>query len=169
MKENKKKAKETLKIIEGEEVFERIIRFNPAFDKRHAEDNKNYGIGSVTIIFILKGHHGAVQVMINTDWFLPATIKEYKKIGNKGKCPPTNLRDKEDYLDCWDVGFHAKVKPSYMEYSNENNCDILDSGKCYYDGSGTKGHDDKVIKILLEKGSDGIWKYLEKYYKGVFD
>ena len=152
------------------EKFERIVNFSPAYDKRHPEPSKNYGISATRIWFILKGKKGAVQVMIGTDWYLPETVEEYKRIGNENKTEPTNLRDKEEFLDCWDVGYHS-FKP-LREWQNKDNstpCELHEQGHCWYDGSSLRGQEDKVGRILLEKGSDGIWEYLENYYKEVFN
>ncbi len=148
----------------------RIIKFTPAYDKRSDNPKKNYGIGSMSIRFILEGKEGAVQVVLNTPFFLPETVEEYKKIGNKNKTQPSDLRD--DYkgkprgFDCWDVGFHSKKKLSYMSKEDENECDIL--GKCYYDGSSLRGMNDKVAELFMEKGEEFIWNYLEDYYMEVF-
>lgn len=149
--------------------FERIVKFRMPYDKRHDNPSKNYGIGSMAIWFILKGKQGAVQVLINTPFYLPETVEEYKRIGNKLKTPPTDLRDengKPKGFDCWDVGFHSKKKPDYMKKSDKQECEIL--GKCYYDGSSLRGEHDGVVDIFLEKGEEGIWQYLEKYYDETF-
>lgn len=37
---------------------------------------------------------------------------------------------------------------------------------CYYDGSTLAS--EAVFDILIEKGSDGVWEYLEKYYIDIF-
>jgi len=142
--------------------MEKIVKISPAFDKRSNNPKKDYGISACHIWFILKGKMGAVQVMLGTDWYLPETIAEYKEIGNKGKTKPCDLRGDKEFLKCWDVGYHAKKQQYKGQRSTP--CDIL-KGKCYYDGSSLIGEDDKVVKMLLERGSDWIWKYLEKEYE----
>lgn len=52
--------------------LERIVRFEPAYDKR----DKNYGIHGVQVRFVLKGAEGAVQFLLYTNWQLPHIVKE---------------------------------------------------------------------------------------------
>ena len=40
--------------------MERIIKFHQAYDKRHPNPSKNYGIHGVDLVFVLKGELGAV-------------------------------------------------------------------------------------------------------------
>jgi len=150
--------------------FERIVKFSPPFDKRSDNPRENYGIASMRIWFILKGKHGAVQVCFNTPFYLPETIDEYKRIGNKGKTAPSDIRDEEGKakgFDCWDVGYHSP-KPMY-EGQEKMDCDILKKGYCYYDGSGLRGNNDKLPELFYEEGDEAIWKYLEDYYYEIFN
>ena len=140
--------------------FERIVKFSPPFDKRSKVPGKNYGMGSMKIWFILKGKKGAVQILLSTALYTQNIVLEYAQ-------KQDNYIAKQDTFDCWDVGFHSKKRPEYMDTSQKNECDIF--GKCYYDGSSLRGEHDKVPKIFLEKGEEGIFKYLEKYYKEVFN
>ena len=154
------------------EKFERIVNFRRPFDKRHEDPNKSYGIGSMSIWFILKGEKGAVQVMINTPLYLPKTVDEYKRIGNKNKTPPCDLRDsdgKAKGLECYDVGYHA-FRPimDWQNKSNKQDCKLSPTGYCWYDGSSLRGGEDKIVEMMLEYGDDAIWKYLEKYYYDIF-
>lgn len=148
--------------------FEKIVQFMMPYDKRHPDPNKNCGISSFMIKFVLKGKQGAVQVLLGTEFYLPSVVNEYliginaqhrtllKDINGKDKFPFT----------CWDVGFHSKKRPKYMDKSYQRECDIL--GKCYYDGSSLRGQTDKVAEQFFEKGTDFVWSYLEKYYNEVF-
>lgn len=135
--------------------FERIINFEMPFDKR----SKNCGIGSMRIWFILKGKKGAVQVLFSTALYLRNIALEHH---NKN----SNYIADQQPFNCWDVGFHSKKKPSYMNKSDKQKCNIL--GKCYYDGSTLRGNKDNLPQKFLEKGEKVIWKYLEKYYLEVF-
>ena len=150
--------------------YEKIVKFAPAFDKRHKDPNKNYGIGSMRVWFILKGKEGAVQAMFSLPIYLPQTITEYKKIGNKNKTNQHDLRDDFDGnpagIDCWDIGYHS-LKPQY-EGQTKGTCDILKGDKCYYDGSSLRGQQDKLGEMLLTEGQEPIWNYLEKDYKSRF-
>ncbi len=141
--------------------FDRIVNTRPPFDKRNPDPKKNYGVGSLNIWFILKGKKGAVQIMLGTKLYLTKQMNEWF---SEGKRYPFD--SEEECMTCWDVGFHSKKKPEYMNKSDQRECEII--GKCYYDGSGLRGRDDKVVENYLEKGDDWIWEYLEKYYKEVF-
>ena len=145
--------------------FERIVKFGMPFDKRTSNPNTNYGIGSMGIWFILKGKKGAVQVFIATNHYLSETILEYQK-DNKNLHYSKVFNKPEPTFRCWDVGFHSKKKPKYMEKSQQQKCNII--GKCYYDGSSLRGDKDKVAEKFLEGGEETIWKYLEKYYNKEF-
>lgn len=147
--------------------MEKIVNFHPAYDKRDDDPSKDYGIGSVTIRFVLKGKRGAVQILLGTNWYLPETIKEYKTEGIKGRI--VNLLDKEN--DCsgihgWDIGYHSP-KPMYERQEPiADDCPYVEGGKCYYDGSGLRAKD--IPEMLVRKGSDTIWKILEEEYKDRF-
>lgn len=147
--------------------LERIVNISPAFDERHDDPRRDYGIASCNIWFILKGPKGAVQVMFNTDWYLPETIKEYREKGNENLKPPIELRNDNKFLKCFDVGFHS-LKPQFDGHK-ASNCDILPKGKCYYDGSALRGEELKLADVLIRQGSEAIWKFLEEEYKREFD
>ena len=144
--------------------FEKIVKFSMPYDKRSDEPGKNYGIGAMRIWFILKGRHGAVQVLIGTQFYLPATINEYIEKG-RNIMKTHDGKDQEPF-DCWDVGYHSP-KP-FFEGQTKQECDILKKGYCYYDGSSLRGKHDGVDKMFMEKGQDAIWEYLEKEYRDLY-
>ncbi len=148
--------------------FERIVKFRMPFDKRSTIPGKNYGIGGMQICFILKGRKGAVQVLMGTHFFLPATINEYNESKSKSNILKTYDGKDQEPFDCWDVGYHSIKRPYYLKKSDKRICDINDCGYCYYDGSSLRGRDDKIVQLFMEKREDGIWDYLEKYYKETF-
>ncbi len=141
--------------------FERIVDFYPAFDKRNPNPSKNYGIAAVQIRFVLKKDNKAVQFLFGTDWYLPETVEEYKRIGNYNKTPPSNLRGNDSCgVSGWDVGYHSPTSEHEGQLSSKK-C-VYIKGKCYYDGSSCRADDNQ--EILLREGSEGIWKFLEKYW-----
>ncbi len=160
-----------MKTLKEKRKFERIVNFSTPFDKRSKVPKKNYGIGSMMIWFMLKGKDGAVQVCFNTPIYLPETIEEYRKIGNKNKTSPTDIRDdyngKAKGLECFDVGYHSP-KPAF-EGHTKTSCKLLKKGYCYFDGSALRGSDDKLVELFYEKGEEAIWNYLEKYYYQIFE
>ncbi len=148
--------------------FERIVNFSRPFDKRSDIPNKNYGIGAMNIWFNLKGALGAVHVRFQTPFYLPETVDEYR-IGNKNKTLPTDIRDVQGRargFDCVNVGYHSP-KPMYDGQTKED-CNILDEGYCYCDGSFSKGEYDGVGEMLYRRGEEAVWEYLEEHYYAIF-
>ena len=144
--------------------LERITTFEPAFDKRHDDPNKNYGICSVRCRMVLKGEKGAVQFLFLTGMFLPETVKEYYK--TKMDLFHTYSGGDQAYYMGFDVGYHSH-KPRYEgQTSSTKNCEVLDGKPCYCDGSSMEA--EKYMDILVREGSKKIWEMLEKYYKEIF-
>ena len=138
-------------------VFERIITIEPAFDKRSPNPRKNYGIGSATLRFVLKGDNGATQFVAFTGWHLPDVTEDWK-------AKEWEIMGK---LTGADVGYHSP-KPIYdgQEVSTEG-CEYLNGKPCYYDGSGLRA-EEVGVPTLLNKGSEGVWEMLEEEYHRYF-
>jgi hypothetical protein len=141
--------------------MERIIRLEPAWDKRSDDPNKNYGIHGVTLGMYLKGDRGTIQFIVYTNWYLEHVMKSMKHSNfnyNDGLfCPFKPLPA--------DVGYHSAVPLYENQNSTTDHCEWT-GGKCYYDGSGLQAED--VFKILTEQGSEGVWKELEERYYVTF-
>lgn len=154
----------------GFKRFKRIVHVTPPFDKRHSNPKKNYGIGSLTIKFVIKGRKGCVQALISTHYYplevMEEQIKKEKGFGFPFKWAYDNKL--KDTFEVWDIGYHSIKRPYYLEKDNKRICDLNDCGYCYYDGSSLRGKDDKVGQIFMDKGEKGIWEYLEKYYEETF-
>ena len=136
------------------EKFERIVEFSPAYDQRNPNPNKDYGIGSMTIRFVLKGPKGAIQFVLTTDWHLPhiqKTMPNLKSTGMSGLRPWAT-----------DIGYHSKHPMYDGDSPIQRDCPYTD-GICYYDGSGLRA--DKMIPDFLANGSDWLWKELENDYQ----
>ncbi len=123
---------------------ERIIQWNPAFDKRASDPAKNYGIGSMSLRFILKGETAATQFMMLTGWYLPE---------NRGKS--------HSGLMGTDVGYHSTL-PLY-DGQERNSCDIF--GECYYDGSGLRAI--VLMEQFIAEGDGVVWTELESYLDSI--
>lgn len=139
--------------------MEKIITFEPAFDKRDKDPSKNYGIHSVTLRMVLKGELGAVHFVLYTGWNLPHVTEEMRH-----KMSPNNHFLFEPQ-PC-DLGYHSP-KPLYEDQYKHSNCPYLNGKDCYCDGSALNSN--RIYKILLEKGCDGVWKALEEYYTELFN
>lgn len=146
--------------------MERIITFEPAYDKRDPNPRKNYGIHGVTLRFVLKGDKGAVQFVIYTNWMLPHVTQELvHKASSKS--------DITSYIEsCFlpmpaDRGYHS-LTPRYEDQSIvSESCEYLDGKPCYYDGSGLAAED--IYKRLVSEGDSAVWEELEAYYKQTFE
>jgi hypothetical protein len=65
-----------------------------------------------------------------------------------------------------DLGYHSPIPHYEGQIVVDEHCKYLDGRPCYYDGSGLNAL--RVYNILLEKGSEGVWKELEEYYENTF-
>lgn len=136
--------------------LEHWIEARPAFNKRDDDPKTDYGISDVTMRWYVRGDRGVVQFVHSTGWFLPE-IRD-------------GLSDRSLRPSGWDLGFHSPTATGGLSYLNENseqrNCDLLPSGKCFYDGSGLNA--EPVLAALIEGGSDAVWKRLDTYYDETF-
>ena len=158
------------------EKLKRQITISSAFDKRSEDSNKDYGIGSSRIFFAVIGKKGAITVNFGTNWFLPSTIKEYKEEGiyrNRLTMPPSKEQSKTkidlikvtEPIKAWSWDYHSK-KRKFKGQTPLDNCEFT-GGKCYCDGSCLRADD--YLKLLLDKGSNGVFEQLEKDYKIEFE
>jgi hypothetical protein len=141
--------------------FEREIVLVPAYDKRHKDPKKNYGIHGVELRFYLKKDNRAIQFVLNTNWQLPSVTNEML---NKYPSPK-----EVELLFCpvpYDLGYHSPVPMYDGQEPISDNCEIT-GGDCYYDGSTLAA--ENIYKILLYHGSDGVWKELERVWRDKFE
>lgn len=131
-------------------TFDRIVTMTPAFHRVHSDPKKNYGVHGVELRMVLRGPLGATQFLLFTQWMLPETYDWWASKGLQPDCKPTPA----------DRGYHWAT-PQY-EGQTERQCDLLPSGKCYYDGSGLNADD--TFQALVAKGDAGVWADLEAYY-----
>ena len=141
--------------------MERIIKFDPAYDKRDPNPHKNYGIHGVNLTFLLKGDAGAVQFVIYTNWMLPHVTQELLRKANSKQTIEAFFLPMP--ADC---GYHS-LTPRYegQEVMAEA-CEYTDGKPCYYDGSGLAAED--IYKRLVAEGDSAVWEELEEYYQQVF-
>lgn len=153
-----------------ENGFRKEMHIRPAFDKRHPNPSRSYGIHGVEIHFTLIGEKGAVNFTIYTNWHLPKVQEELDKKSLDDRETYSLEKHKVVHLSCHptgaDVGYHSTT-PSYEGQYKSSICPYLGGKKCYYDGSAL--YAEEVLKILIEKGEDGMWKDLMKCYKSYFE
>jgi len=132
--------------------LERITVVEPAYDRRHEDPDKNYGIHGCNLRFVLKGPDGAVQFLVFTGWHLRSVDGS-----------TWQARDMEPMAA--DLGYHSYM-PTYHDQQNMGPCEYLNGEPCYYDGSSLNA--EPVFERMLTGGSDAVWKDLEEYYQQVF-
>ena len=138
---------------------DRWLEVEPAFDKRHSDPNKNYGIHGVTLRFLLRKPDAVMQFVVYSGWHL-------KHVRNEGtvtveKYPFTYWQEPM----AADIGYHAK-KPLYDGQLSMDGCERLDGDPCFYDGSTLNA--EPVLEAFIEKGFDGVWEALEESYADRF-
>ena len=137
--------------------MERIVKMSPAWDKRHSDPSKNYGIHGVNLRFALVGEKGATQFLVYTNWQLPHVTEELlAKSVNGASYSMLEVR----FLPMpADLGYHSRAKTEYGMHSEE--CDLLGGG-CWYDGSGLEA--ERVFERLVREGDAAVWEELELFY-----
>lgn len=120
--------------------LERRIEFSPAWDKRHKDPDKDYGIHCVDISFLLIGENGALDYRIFTNWYL-------EKNGLSGRGPVS-------------AGLHIhSKKPLYDGHECREDCELI--CPCYSDISSLTD----FVDDLVRGGSEEVWKRIEEAYK----
>lgn len=104
---------------------------------------------SMRMRFVLKGPKGATQFVIATGMFFAHTRKKVST---------------HNYPLGMDIGYHS-LEPFYPDQLSYS-CDILDCGKCYYDGSTINAME--FMDTFLEKGESAVWPMLEDRYQQIF-
>jgi len=132
--------------------FKREVKFLPAFDKRSFSPKKDQGIHGVDMRFYLRGDKGVVQFTLYTNWHLP-TVDQTGWPDSIKKPNPAH------------IGYHS-LEAIYENQRSVDTCQLLPGNTCYSDVSYLMA--DRVFDILVAQGCDGLWKYLEDYYKETF-
>lgn len=134
--------------------LERIVRFEPGYDRRITPEGKNYGVHGMQIRFLLRGPKGVMQFLIMTDWFPPMTVREYAVFHPQ----PVNAYRPIPA----DVGYHA-YHPQYEDQTPiRDECSFLNGAPCYYDGSSL--YADEVYDEFSVDGDAAVWRALEQRY-----
>jgi hypothetical protein len=143
-------------MMSNSDKMEKFVKFDAGWDKRDADPSKNYGISGLRITFFYgNSKYGYVQFVILTDWY-PTCLDD--------EAPGLHARLAGCYPMAADVGYHSP-HPMYQDHSPFE-CDLIDGGQCYYDGSGL--HAEEVMKKLRNEGSDAVWEHLEGYWNDMF-
>ena len=141
------------------ERFEKRVEFRAAFDKRHDESGKNYGIHGVGLTFILKGKLGAVVGTIFTGWHLPEVQAELEH-------RPESATDCRLYKPIGATVYYHGPKPNHDGDEPVDDCQYI-GGPCYSDVSFMNGED--LLEALIRGGDKGVWDYMEGQYRTHLD
>jgi len=132
--------------------FERRTEIRPAFDKRDPDPKKNYGIHGCELCFFLIKDNRAIQFIIYTDFHLSHVREEMREKPHWGSMGA-------------DVGYHSPEPMYDGQNAMGKDCHLIE-GPCYYDGSSLQAED--MFNLLCEKGSDEVWKEMEKNWNDFF-
>lgn len=139
--------------------LERTIHFVPGYDKRHPDSRRDQGIHGVSISFILRGRHGAIQFEVITDWY-PKHVQQERC--NQG----ARLAQCEIQPMVAVIGYHA-YEPQYEgQEPLVHPCAILDGAPCYYDVSVLAA--EPIRDRLLAEGDKAVWEEMEQCYVSRF-
>lgn len=141
--------------------FEKCIEFKAAFSKRDPDPKKDYGIHGVEAYFVLIGPAGAISFTLYTGWQLPEVVCSTEDAGLEGWRYGKALVEAGHYPMGATVSYHARVQRGDAEVSQEH-CEWLNGDPCYSDGTFIA---DDAFEALIRGGSDGIWEYLEGWYR----
>lgn len=139
------------------ETLRRVVRIAPAWNKRHTDPSKDYGVGAVTIYMALVGPKGAMSTRFSTGMYLPEVRRDWRDRAEGLSYDPTAPMG---------LGVDYHSTESRFEGQRENACDLLPGGRCYSDGSALAG--DAMLDVLLRQGEDGVWRELEDRYRSRF-
>lgn len=141
--------------------LEKITQVRLPFDRRHSDDNKNYGIHGLDVWFILKGPKGAVQFAVNFGVYLPHVEAEFKA---KPSAWP-----RESIMGI-DVGYHA-MEPQYEGQTQMEDCTVMGDKPCFYDGSALRAEEwaKEIFAVRGEVPEKLLWKKLEEEYQLRFE
>jgi hypothetical protein len=140
------------------EKFEQRVTFTPAYDRRHADPNQNYGIHGVECRFELIGAQGATQFVIYTNWHLPEVTKELDRRPVSREFPHYGCHPLPA-----DLGYH-RATPAYEgQASLTEECEFVGGHPCYYDGSGLQAQD--LFDTFTREGDAAVWRELERFYR----
>jgi hypothetical protein len=166
--------------------LQREIEFEPGYDKRNPDPDKNYGIHGMNMRFLLKGKLGTVQLLIYTNWQVPSVnknIDQFEKV-SRFLIEPMAA----------DIGYHSRIpqyegqnpivktrfkssKPKKIKLGEEEiefpgieidreftpePCPYLNNDPCFYDGSSLSAK--RYFEVFVEKGEEALWEELESYY-----
>lgn len=139
-------------------MTEHYIEWQAAYDKRHTNPSKDYGIHGVTCRWFVRGPEGAIQFVIYTNWHLPKVRQETRERLRLGHDPYNYVLYEPMAAD---LGYHARTPQYKGQEPMRDDCEVI-GGPCYYDGSGL--YAEEFFDLLVAKGGEAVWDRLDAEY-----
>lgn len=156
--------------------MERKIFFFPAWDRTDPDPKKDYGVNDLELRFVVLGDGKAVEFQLHTGWYQPhimdrryQEIKQGIYLGNKDYLVRRYINPFPADVCCFsinDLGEDSTYFEGGLDY-------LFDHVPCYYsykydeENSGMYSPD-HALGLLVEKGDETLWQYLENYYRECF-
>lgn len=137
--------------------FEKRIEFRAAFNRRDPDPKKDFGIHGAEAFFCLRGPAGAVTFTLYTGWHLPEVVGAEDASYRYGK----TLAEQGHYPMPATISYHSPVRREDYETGQES-CDWIGGVPCFGDGTFIA---DPAFEALIRGGTDGLWEYLEGWYR----
>lgn len=149
-------------LARASDTLERIVTVRPAFDcirvqpcvkgsdKCKPETGGSHGINNAEMVFTLRGPDAEISLVIGTGWYLPVT-------------PP--------YTGALDTprGYYVEMHTARPQFDDHERREPQEGDSCYgwpgcYINTGFLMSDEPTA-LLVEKGSDAVWEWLENQYE----
>lgn len=134
---------------------DRQVIFTPAFHKCSDEPGKNYGIGSVKMLWVLRHEGWAMTWDVFTDWGLPDAA--FKDAAPSCRHPSHAKGYPNHKGHGGAVDWHSPVPTYEGQDLAQSRCVWLD-GPCYLDTGFCLGDD--LFELLCKEGGEAVWAYL---------
>jgi hypothetical protein len=121
-------------------TFTREVKITPAWDS----GTREHGQHGCDLLFLLHGTKGTLLFEVFTGWY---------------------LKDKARASTPANVSYHSH-NPIYEDDSIHGECDWLKGKPCY---SNSLCCSTEMFRVLVEKGSEGLWEQMETLYGELFD
>lgn len=137
----------------------------PAFEKRHDDPHRDYGIGCVLMSFSSIGEHGAASLTVFTGWYLPHVAERLRRETQH----EFYAHDPKRWARCALEG-HGGVVEIHSDHPLRESYDVEDTDDCRFTGGkcwGDTGYSagDTLFDVLVERGQDALFAELDEWYR----
>lgn len=138
----------------------RVVRFRPAFHRCDPNPSKDYGIGGVRMLWVLRVNDWAMTWDVSTDWGLPdeafrAARPDCKHPSHRNGYPRMHRGASGGAVD-----WHSPV-PLWEDSEQPSQlCCPITNAPCYLDTGFILGDD--LFDLLREDGDEAVWMKLRE-------